>query len=93
MILTYLPVLVSAFIRGGLTTSRTEALQAQRFCTNSLKVFTQSFLHRARPKTRGPEIGSRSALTVVDDKLPKFDKEGRALTERLLNAGAGGIQG
>ncbi len=48
-----------------LTTSRTEALQARRSCANSLDNFTQSFLHRAWPKTLGPEIGSRSALIVV----------------------------
>ncbi len=48
-----------------LTTSRTEALQAQRFCASSLETFTQSFLHRAWPKTRGPEGGSRPALIVV----------------------------
>ncbi len=48
-----------------LTTSRTEALQAWRSCASSLDTFTQSFLHRAWPKTRGPEIGSRSALIVV----------------------------
>ncbi len=48
-----------------LTTSRTEALQARRSCASSLDTFTQSFLHRAWPKTRGPEIGSRSALIVV----------------------------
>ncbi len=48
-----------------LTTSRTEALQARRSCASSLDTFTQSFLYRAWPKTRGPEIGSRSALIVV----------------------------
>ncbi len=48
-----------------LTTSRTEALQARRSCASSLDIFTQSFLHRAWPKARGPEIGSRSALIVV----------------------------
>ncbi len=48
-----------------LITSRTEALQAQRSCAISLDTFTQSSLHRAWPKTRGPEIGSRSALIVV----------------------------
>ncbi len=41
-----------------LTTSR-------RSCASSLDTFTQSCLHRAWPKTRGPEIGSRSALIVV----------------------------
>ncbi len=44
-----------------LTTSRMEALQARRSCASSLDTFTQSFLHRAWPKTRGPESGSRSA--------------------------------
>ncbi len=34
-----------------LTTSRTEALQARRSCASSLDTFTQSFLHRAWPKT------------------------------------------
>ncbi len=48
-----------------LTTSRTEAFQARRSCASPLDTFTQSFLHRAWPKTRGPEIGSRSALVVV----------------------------
>ncbi len=48
-----------------LTTSRTEALQAGRSCASSLENFTQSFLHRAWPKTRSPERGSRSALIVV----------------------------
>ncbi len=48
-----------------LTTSRTEALQTRWSCASSLDTFTQSFLHRAWPKTRGLEIGSRSALIVV----------------------------
>ncbi len=48
-----------------LTTSRMEALQARRSCASSLDTFTQSFLHRAWPKTRVPDIGSRSALIVV----------------------------
>ncbi len=48
-----------------LTTSRTEALQARRSCASSLDIFTQSYLHRAWPKTRDPEVGSRSALIVV----------------------------
>ncbi len=48
-----------------LTTSRTEALQTRRSFASSLETFTQSFPHRARPKTRGPEIGSKSALIVV----------------------------
>ncbi len=48
-----------------LTTSRTEALQTRRSCASALDTFTQSFLHRAWPKIRGPEIGSRSALIVV----------------------------
>ncbi len=48
-----------------LTTSRTEALQARRSCASSLGTFTQSFLYRAWPETRGPKIGSRSALIVV----------------------------
>ncbi len=48
-----------------MTTSRTEAHQARRSCASSLDTFTQSFFHRAWPKTRGPEIGSRSALIVV----------------------------
>ncbi len=48
-----------------LTTSRTEALQARRSCASSLDTFTQSFRHRAWPKTRGPKIGSRSTLIVV----------------------------
>ncbi len=47
-----------------LTTSRTEAFQARRSSASSLGIFNQSFLHRAWPKTRGPEIGSRSALVV-----------------------------
>ncbi len=48
-----------------LTMCRTEALQARRFCSSSLDTFTQSFLHRAWPKTRGPERGSMLALIVV----------------------------
>ncbi len=48
-----------------LTTSRVNALQARRSCASSLDTFTLSFLHRAWPKTRGPESGSRSALIVV----------------------------
>ncbi len=48
-----------------LTTSRAEALQARRSCASSLETFTQSFLHRAWLKTRGPERGSKSALIVV----------------------------
>ncbi len=48
-----------------LASSWTEALQARRSCASSLDTLTQSFLHRAWPKTRGPEVGSRSALTVV----------------------------
>ncbi len=48
-----------------LATSRTEAFQARRSCASSLDTFTQSCLHRAWPKTRGPEIDSRSALNVV----------------------------
>ncbi len=47
-----------------LTTSRMEALQARRSCASSLDTFTQSFLHRAWPKTRGPKIGSMSAFIV-----------------------------
>ncbi len=42
-----------------LTMSRTD--QAWRFCASSLDTFTQSFLHRAWLKTRGPEIGFRTA--------------------------------
>ncbi len=41
-----------------LTTSQTEALQAQWSCASSLDTLTQTF-------TRGPEIGSRSSLVVV----------------------------
>ncbi len=48
-----------------LTTSRTEAPLAQRSCASSIETFTQPFLHRAWPNTRGPERGSRSALIVV----------------------------
>ncbi len=48
-----------------LTTSRTEALQARRSCASSLNAFAQSFLHCTKPRTRGPETGSRSALIVV----------------------------
>ncbi len=32
---------------------------------SSLETFAQFFLHRAWPKTRGPERGFRSALIVV----------------------------
>ncbi len=48
-----------------LTTSRKEAPQARRSCASLLDTFTQFCLHRAWPKTRGSERGSRSALTVV----------------------------
>ncbi len=48
-----------------LTTSRAEALRARRSCASSLDTFIQSLLHRAWPKSRGPEIGCRSALIVV----------------------------
>ncbi len=48
-----------------LTTSRTETLQARQSCASSLDTFTQSFLHRAWPKTRDPGSSSRSALIVV----------------------------
>ncbi len=48
-----------------LTTSRTEALPARRSCGSSLNTFAQSLLHRAWPKTRCPDIDSRSALIVV----------------------------
>ncbi len=48
-----------------LTTSGTEAPQAQRSCTSSLETFTQSFPHRAWLKIRGPESGSRSVLSGV----------------------------
>ncbi len=48
-----------------MTTSRIEALQALRSCASSLETFAQPFLHRAWPKTHGPESGSRSALIVV----------------------------
>ncbi len=37
----------------------------RRPCARSIVTFTQSFLHRAALKTRNPERGSRSALTVV----------------------------
>ncbi len=48
-----------------LTTSRTEAPQARRSSASSLDTFTQSLLHRAWPKTRGPESGFKLALIVV----------------------------
>ncbi len=48
-----------------LTTPRMEALQARRSCASSLKTFTQSCLHRAWPKNRGPERDTRSALIVI----------------------------
>ncbi len=48
-----------------LTMPRTEAFQARRSCASSLDTFIQSFLRRVWLKTRGPEIGSRSALVVV----------------------------
>ncbi len=47
------------------TTSQMEALQARWSSARSLAAFIQSFLHRAKPKTRGPERGSRFALFVV----------------------------
>ncbi len=48
-----------------LTTCRTEALQARRFCASSLDTFTQSFLHRAWPKTR--VIRQNPAESVTSD--------------------------
>ncbi len=48
-----------------LTTSRIEAPQARRACASSWETYTWSFLHRAQPKTRGPERGSRSSSNVV----------------------------
>ncbi len=48
-----------------LTTSRMQAFQARWSCASSLDTFTQSFLHRAWLKTRGPESCSRSALIVI----------------------------
>ncbi len=48
-----------------LTTSLTEALLARWSCTSSRDTFTKSFLHRAWPKTRDPESGSRLDLIVV----------------------------
>ncbi len=41
------------------------ALTPSRSCASSLGTFTQSFFHRALPKTRGLKSGSRSALIVV----------------------------
>ncbi len=59
----YLLVLALTFTRGGLSRNHQLSwLQARR---PSLDTSTQSFLHRAYPKTRGPESGSRSALIVV----------------------------
>ncbi len=37
-----------------------ETGRARRLYANSLEFFIQSFLHRAQPKIRGPEKGSRS---------------------------------
>ncbi len=65
-----------------LTTSRTEALQARRSCPSSLDAFTQSFLHRAWPKTRGPESGSRSALIVVGRGLQLVSSSSAPRTRR-----------
>ncbi len=48
-----------------LTTSRTEAPQAQRSCASSQEIITQCILLRKWPMTRGPERSSRSALIVV----------------------------
>ncbi len=59
------PVRVEPASPLALATSRAEALQARRSCASSLDTFTQSCLHRAWLKTRGPEIGSSSAKTVV----------------------------
>ncbi len=53
------------------TPSKTENIalivlvSAQRSCAITLEIFTQSFLHRAKSKTRGPVRGSGSALIVV----------------------------
>ncbi len=61
--------LVAAFTRGELTTSQMEAPKARRSCAPTLETFTQSFLHRAKPKTRGPERGSRPALIEARTSL------------------------
>ncbi len=45
--------------------SPVELATSRRSCATSLDTFTQSCLHRAWPKTRGSESGSRSALIVV----------------------------
>ncbi len=37
----------------------------RRSCASSHEIFTQASPHRAQPKTRGPERGSRPSLRVV----------------------------
>ncbi len=46
-----------------LAMSQAQAPQARRSCASSLEAFSPSFLHRAKPKTRGPRggRGTRSA--------------------------------
>ncbi len=48
-----------------LATFQIEALQTRWFYASSLERFAQSFLFRAQLKTRCPEIGSMSSLSVV----------------------------
>ncbi len=42
-----------------------DSLQTRRPCASPLKIFTQSFLHRTQPMTRGLERGFRSFLSAV----------------------------
>ncbi len=44
---------------------RVEPSEARWSCVSPLEIFAQSFLHRAQPKTRGPENVSTSSLSVI----------------------------
>ncbi len=74
---------------GGIHPGRVEP--ASRWsCSSSLDTFTQSFLHRAWLKTRGPERDSGSVLIVVahvfmQRKLRWFGRpDGELFTDQLL---------
>ncbi len=62
---TFLFVLASGFAQGGIANWVDYVLDGGTAGVSSLETSAQSFLHRAWPKTRGPERYSRSALIVV----------------------------
>ncbi len=55
----------NGFVPLELTSPRTEAFRARRSCARPLENFIQTFLHRAQPKIRDPERGSKPVLNVV----------------------------